>query len=197
MSNCPGKNSWPELVGTNGESAKATIERENRNVGAIVVRDGTIVTGDFRTKRRKVSYISGVFLSKRHSWSTLVAFLPQTPLWRFFDQTPQLVNVSGVFAQNAASLGPNAAKYHILVAFFCPNATVGHVSGVLAPNAASFVVRKQFIETTPFRADRRSPVARRRPPAAVRPSVRTKEINYRIESMKLKDIKVRYVMTFT
>ncbi|KAK8693968.1 hypothetical protein V6N13_071534 [Hibiscus sabdariffa] len=51
MSNCPGKNSWPELVGTNGESAKATIERENRNVGAIVVRDGTIVTGDFRCDR--------------------------------------------------------------------------------------------------------------------------------------------------
>ncbi|GMI66464.1 hypothetical protein like AT2G38870 [Hibiscus trionum] len=51
MSSCPGKNSWPELVGTNGESAKTTIERENPNVGAIVLRDGTSVTGDFRCDR--------------------------------------------------------------------------------------------------------------------------------------------------
>ncbi|KAL4290249.1 hypothetical protein GQ457_14G026690 [Hibiscus cannabinus] len=45
-----------------------------------------------------------------------------------------------------------------------------NISGVLAPNAASFVARKQLNETTPFGAFRRSPVARRRPPAAVRPS---------------------------
>ncbi|KAK8565321.1 hypothetical protein V6N13_020442 [Hibiscus sabdariffa] len=51
MSSCPGKNSWPELVGTNGESAKTTIERENPNVGAIVVRDGTPVITDFRCDR--------------------------------------------------------------------------------------------------------------------------------------------------
>ncbi|KAK8693965.1 hypothetical protein V6N13_071535 [Hibiscus sabdariffa] len=52
MSGCPpGKSSWPELVGTNGERAKATIERENPNVGAIVLRDGTPVTRDFRCDR--------------------------------------------------------------------------------------------------------------------------------------------------
>ncbi|KAL4352533.1 hypothetical protein GQ457_06G026390 [Hibiscus cannabinus] len=45
-------------------------------------------------------------------------------------------------------------------------------SGVFAKNAASFVARNQLNETTPFGAFRRSPVARRRPPSAVRPSVR-------------------------
>ncbi|XVF21635.1 hypothetical protein REPUB_Repub12eG0107400 [Reevesia pubescens] len=51
MSGCPGKNSWPELVGKNGESAKTKIERENPNVGAIVLLDGTPVTRDFRCDR--------------------------------------------------------------------------------------------------------------------------------------------------
>ncbi|KAG8389246.1 hypothetical protein BUALT_Bualt02G0208900 [Buddleja alternifolia] len=46
-----GKNSWPELVGANGEEAATVIERENRNVNAIVLKDGTIVTADFRCDR--------------------------------------------------------------------------------------------------------------------------------------------------
>ncbi|KAL0710972.1 hypothetical protein Bca4012_017950 [Brassica carinata] len=47
-SECPGKNAWPELVGTNGDYAAAVIERENRRVDAIVILDGTPVTADFR-----------------------------------------------------------------------------------------------------------------------------------------------------
>ncbi|MBA0686248.1 hypothetical protein Goari_013859, partial [Gossypium aridum] len=45
------KKSWPELVGTNGESAKETIERENRNVKAVVLLDGSPATMDFRSNR--------------------------------------------------------------------------------------------------------------------------------------------------
>ncbi|CAK7346455.1 unnamed protein product [Dovyalis caffra] len=48
---CLGKSSWPELARTNGEAAAATIERENRNVDAIVLREGTPVTQDFRCDR--------------------------------------------------------------------------------------------------------------------------------------------------
>ncbi|KAH1063251.1 hypothetical protein J1N35_028238 [Gossypium stocksii] len=51
---CPGKNSWPELVGKDGEVAKTTIERENPNVNAIVLLDGTPVTSDFRCDRVRV-----------------------------------------------------------------------------------------------------------------------------------------------
>ncbi|OMP09335.1 Proteinase inhibitor I13, potato inhibitor I [Corchorus olitorius] len=51
MSRCPGKNSWPELLGKSGESAKATIERENSKVNAIVVPEGSAVTKDFRCNR--------------------------------------------------------------------------------------------------------------------------------------------------
>ncbi|KAG6785827.1 hypothetical protein NC652_005440 [Populus alba x Populus x berolinensis] len=50
-SRCPGKSSWPELVRAYGEAAAATIERENRNVNAIVLRKGTPVTKDFRCNR--------------------------------------------------------------------------------------------------------------------------------------------------
>ncbi|XP_057798031.1 proteinase inhibitor [Salvia miltiorrhiza] len=50
-SSCPGKNSWPELVGKNGEDAAVVIERENRKVDAIVLKDGTPVTKDFRCDR--------------------------------------------------------------------------------------------------------------------------------------------------
>ncbi|XVF32435.1 hypothetical protein REPUB_Repub17cG0082600 [Reevesia pubescens] len=49
--NFTGKNSWPELLRTNGEIAKTTIERENPNVGAIVLLEGTPVTRDFRCNR--------------------------------------------------------------------------------------------------------------------------------------------------
>ncbi|CAN1131734.1 Proteinase inhibitor [Linum perenne] len=49
--NCPGKNSWPELLGRNGDAAAAVVERENRMVDAIVVREGTAVNLDFRCDR--------------------------------------------------------------------------------------------------------------------------------------------------
>ena len=49
-----GKNSWPELVGANGEVAAATVERENINVDAVVLREGTGVTKDFRCNRVRV-----------------------------------------------------------------------------------------------------------------------------------------------
>ncbi|KNA20989.1 hypothetical protein SOVF_047400 [Spinacia oleracea] len=48
---CKGKNVWPELVGENGKEAAIIIERENPNVEAIVLPDGTAVTDDFRCDR--------------------------------------------------------------------------------------------------------------------------------------------------
>ncbi|EYU46484.1 hypothetical protein ABFS82_04G038200 [Erythranthe guttata] len=51
MTDCPGKLSWPELVGSSGAAAAAVIERENRNVHAIVLKDGTPTTRDFRCDR--------------------------------------------------------------------------------------------------------------------------------------------------
>ncbi|CAN1131470.1 Proteinase inhibitor [Linum perenne] len=53
-SECPGKNSWPELLGRNGDAAAAVVERENRRVDAVVVREGTPVTADFRCDRVRV-----------------------------------------------------------------------------------------------------------------------------------------------
>ncbi|KAI3913587.1 hypothetical protein MKW92_043243 [Papaver armeniacum] len=50
-SECPGKNSWPELVGFYGETAARIIERENPNVNAIVLLEGTPTTLDFRCDR--------------------------------------------------------------------------------------------------------------------------------------------------
>ncbi|KAI8523006.1 hypothetical protein RHMOL_Rhmol13G0041100 [Rhododendron molle] len=49
---CPGKHEWPEVVGTRGEAAAAKIERENPDVHAIVLRDGTPVTKDFSFVQR-------------------------------------------------------------------------------------------------------------------------------------------------
>ncbi|CAF2295624.1 unnamed protein product, partial [Brassica rapa] len=49
-----GKNSWPELLGTNGDHAASVIERENSRVDAMVILDGTPVTGDFRCDRVRV-----------------------------------------------------------------------------------------------------------------------------------------------
>ncbi|XP_073282723.1 proteinase inhibitor-like, partial [Primulina huaijiensis] len=46
-----GKESWPELVGKNGNEAAATVERQNQHVRAIVLKDGTPVTRDFRCDR--------------------------------------------------------------------------------------------------------------------------------------------------
>ncbi|KAL5561768.1 hypothetical protein UlMin_031515 [Ulmus minor] len=51
MSQCPGKNSWPELVGANGKEAAEQIEKENENVDAIVILEGTPTTRDFRCER--------------------------------------------------------------------------------------------------------------------------------------------------
>ncbi|XVE68854.1 hypothetical protein DITRI_Ditri09bG0103100 [Diplodiscus trichospermus] len=40
---CQGKSSWPELLGTKGEEAAATIERENPNVNAVIVTKETVI----------------------------------------------------------------------------------------------------------------------------------------------------------
>ncbi|KAI4317968.1 hypothetical protein L6164_025788 [Bauhinia variegata] len=51
MTDCQGKSSWPELVGEQGNVAEATIERENSLVDAIIVKEGSSVTTDFRCDR--------------------------------------------------------------------------------------------------------------------------------------------------
>ncbi|KAL5561763.1 hypothetical protein UlMin_031510 [Ulmus minor] len=48
---CLGKNSWPELVGKNGEKAAEIIEEENNLVRAIIVVEGRAVTFDYRCDR--------------------------------------------------------------------------------------------------------------------------------------------------
>ncbi|XP_057519734.1 inhibitor of trypsin and hageman factor-like [Amaranthus tricolor] len=48
---CKGKSEWPELVGENGQIAATIIERENPNVKAIVLPDGTAVIENFSCKR--------------------------------------------------------------------------------------------------------------------------------------------------
>ncbi|XP_019059273.1 PREDICTED: glu S.griseus protease inhibitor-like [Tarenaya hassleriana] len=53
-SQCQGKNSWPELVGTNGDFAASVIERENRRVDAAVIPVQSRVTADFRCDRVRV-----------------------------------------------------------------------------------------------------------------------------------------------
>ncbi|XP_058008752.1 cytochrome P450 94A2-like [Hevea brasiliensis] len=47
----PGKSSWPELVGVKGEVAAATVMRENPKIGAVIVKEGMMVTMDFRCDR--------------------------------------------------------------------------------------------------------------------------------------------------
>ncbi|KAG6391434.1 hypothetical protein SASPL_149188 [Salvia splendens] len=46
-----GKDSWLELVGKKGEEVAVVIESENPYVKAIVLKDGTPVTKDFRCDR--------------------------------------------------------------------------------------------------------------------------------------------------
>ncbi|XAR57368.1 hypothetical protein NMG60_11025488 [Bertholletia excelsa] len=46
-----GKNSWPELVGKNGDYAKKVVEKENPHVNAIVLPEGSHVPLDFRCDR--------------------------------------------------------------------------------------------------------------------------------------------------
>nr|P24076.1 RecName: Full=Glu S.griseus protease inhibitor; AltName: Full=BGIA [Momordica charantia]AAB19651.1 BGIA=acidic amino acid-specific endopeptidase inhibitor [Momordica charantia L.=bitter gourd, Peptide, 68 aa] [Momordica charantia] len=53
-SQCQGKRSWPQLVGSTGAAAKAVIERENPRVRAVIVRVGSPVTADFRCDRVRV-----------------------------------------------------------------------------------------------------------------------------------------------
>ncbi|TYI00617.1 hypothetical protein ES332_A11G146300v1 [Gossypium tomentosum] len=56
MTDCsdPGKSSWPELVGTNGEVAAHIIEKENPKVSVRIVKGGLMVTMDFRCDRVRV-----------------------------------------------------------------------------------------------------------------------------------------------
>ncbi|KFK29320.1 hypothetical protein AALP_AA7G118100 [Arabis alpina] len=55
-SECPGtgKNSWPELVETNGDYAASVIESENSKVDAVVILVGSMVTADIRCDRVRV-----------------------------------------------------------------------------------------------------------------------------------------------
>ena len=46
-----GKQSWPELVGVQGEVAKATIERENPRVQGVIILEGTPRDLSFRCDR--------------------------------------------------------------------------------------------------------------------------------------------------
>ncbi|KAI3928717.1 hypothetical protein MKW98_024318 [Papaver atlanticum] len=48
---CKGKSSWPELVGYSGRFAAAIIERQNKNVNAIVVPEGSGVILNFSCTR--------------------------------------------------------------------------------------------------------------------------------------------------
>ncbi|XWS39630.1 hypothetical protein CRYUN_Cryun18bG0071600 [Craigia yunnanensis] len=56
MSDCSdtGKSSWPELVGINAEVAAAIIAKENPKVGVAIVKEGMMVTMDFRCDRVRV-----------------------------------------------------------------------------------------------------------------------------------------------
>ncbi|XWS36389.1 hypothetical protein CRYUN_Cryun20dG0081300 [Craigia yunnanensis] len=49
-----GKSSWPELVGINGEVAAAIIAIENTKIGVAIVKEGMMVTMDFRCGRVRV-----------------------------------------------------------------------------------------------------------------------------------------------
>ncbi|KAJ4836291.1 hypothetical protein Tsubulata_008020 [Turnera subulata] len=51
---CQGKKAWPELVGAKGEEAAAIIEKENPNVNAIIVLEGSPITLDYRCDRVRV-----------------------------------------------------------------------------------------------------------------------------------------------
>ncbi|KAK9931036.1 hypothetical protein M0R45_018332 [Rubus argutus] len=51
---CAGKDSWPELVGAKGKAAEAKIESENEFVEAVIVKEGSFVTQDFRCDRVRV-----------------------------------------------------------------------------------------------------------------------------------------------
>jgi hypothetical protein len=51
----PAKTNWPELLGQNGEAAKATIEMETGGkVNVQIVPDGSMVTEDYRLDRVRI-----------------------------------------------------------------------------------------------------------------------------------------------
>nr|AID52862.1 serine protease inhibitor [Hevea brasiliensis] len=50
-SQCPVKDAWPELIGTNGDIAAGIIETENANVKAIVVKEGSPMTMEYNLCR--------------------------------------------------------------------------------------------------------------------------------------------------
>ncbi|CAB4261681.1 unnamed protein product [Prunus armeniaca] len=70
-SECEGKDSWPELVGDKGKDAAATIESENHLLNAVIVKEGTFVTADFRCDRVRV------WVNKR---GIVTKVTPNTPL---------------------------------------------------------------------------------------------------------------------
>lgn len=49
-----GKSSWPELVRINGEVAVTIIRRENPKVNTAIVKEGMIVTMDYRCNRVRI-----------------------------------------------------------------------------------------------------------------------------------------------
>ncbi|WCJ23955.1 Serine protease inhibitor potato inhibitor I-type family protein [Euphorbia peplus] len=51
---CEGKDSWPELVGMNGDAASVIIMIQNPKVNALTVKEGSMVSGDFRCDRVRV-----------------------------------------------------------------------------------------------------------------------------------------------
>ncbi|KAE8676219.1 curculin-like lectin family protein [Hibiscus syriacus] len=54
MTDCTGKSSWPELVGINGQVAAHIIAKENPKVSVQIVKEGMMVTMDFRCDRVRV-----------------------------------------------------------------------------------------------------------------------------------------------
>ncbi|KAL4363374.1 hypothetical protein GQ457_04G027480 [Hibiscus cannabinus] len=56
MTDCSGmgKSSWPELVGINGQVAAHVIAKENPKVSVQIVKEGMMVTMDFRCDRVRV-----------------------------------------------------------------------------------------------------------------------------------------------
>ncbi|KAL4567370.1 hypothetical protein LXL04_022953 [Taraxacum kok-saghyz] len=53
-SNVKGKKSWPEVVGTSSQAAATIIERQNENVEAVVVEEGSSVSTDVRCDRVRI-----------------------------------------------------------------------------------------------------------------------------------------------
>ncbi|KAK1569187.1 hypothetical protein Q3G72_033611 [Acer saccharum] len=83
----PGKASWPELVGAQGVDAAATIERENPNVSAIILLEGTPVTTDISCTRA----------SRHHRTPTsLCSLTSHLPLSRLLGNSEVKKMLSGV-----------------------------------------------------------------------------------------------------